>query len=108
LLNHLQRRLQFGDLLRNLLRVVLEECFAFCHRVIALPLEVDVIPNLQERHAGGTQFAQKGNPNQIHLRVPTVTARGITNWGEQADAFVVTQGVHAQAGFFGGALNAEG
>ena len=34
-------------------------------------------------------------------------ARAITGWGEQADAFVVAQGVHAQTGLLGGLLNAE-
>jgi hypothetical protein len=87
--------------------MVLEQGFSLRDGVMALSVKVDVFSNLEERHAGGTQFAQKGNPDQIHLRVPAVAARGVTDWGEQADAFVVAQGVHAQAGFFGGLLNAE-
>ena len=75
LLNDLQRRLQLFDLLRDLLSdllsMVLEEGLALRHRVISLPVKVDVIPNLEQWHSGGSQFAQKGNPDQIHLRVTT-------------------------------------
>jgi hypothetical protein len=100
--------LQLGELGGHVGAVGLHEGKPFLLVTGSGGYELGVAPDGLDGHAGGPQPGADGNPVEVELVVAPSAAGGAVDGGDdQAGAFVVAQGVHADPGAASGLGDAE-